>query len=129
MLGSRVRTAGALRFLAGRRTGKYEPAEAALAHAAYRQPREFERTVEVDAHRLAPDLRILLPHEPLVGGADAVVHDQYVNRPQSSLGLGNGQGAALGRAEVGRDVFEANGRQFRRAARHDHHPRSRCRQQ
>jgi hypothetical protein len=111
------------------RTGEYEPAEAALAHTAYRQPRELERTVEVDAYRLVPYLGILLPHEPLVGRADAVVHDQQPNRPQSSLGLGNGQGAALGRAEVGRDVFEANGRQFRRTARHDHHARSGCRQQ
>src|SRR6266852_5545089 len=50
--------------------------EAVLAHAAYRQPREFERTVEVDAHRLAPDLGILLPQELLVGRADAVVHDE-----------------------------------------------------
>src|SRR5256886_12613401 len=47
----------------------------------------------------------------LVGRADTVVHDQHVNRPQSSLGLGDGQGAARGGAEVGRDVFEANGRQ------------------
>jgi len=76
-----VRAAGAFRFLAGGRTGKDQPAEAALAHAAYRQPRELERTVEVDAHRLAPDLGILLPHQPLVGRADAVVHDQHVNRP------------------------------------------------
>jgi hypothetical protein len=129
MLGSGVRAAGAFGFFAGGRTGEYEPAEAALAHAAYRQPRELERSVEVDAHRFAPDLGILLPHEALVGRADAVVHDQYVNRSQSSLGLGHGQGAARGGAEVGRDVFEANGRQFRRAAGHDHHARSRCREQ
>jgi hypothetical protein len=107
MLGGGVRAAGAFRLLAGGRTGEYEPAEAALAHAAYRQSRELERTVEVDAHRLAPDLGILLPDEPLVGRADAVVHDQHVDRSQSPLGLGNGQGAALGGAEVGRDVFEA----------------------
>src|SRR2546430_5905741 len=50
----------------------------------------------------------------LVGRADTVVHDQHVNRPQSSLGLGDGQGAALGGAEVGREVFEANGRQLDR---------------
>ncbi len=128
MLGGGVRAAGAFRFLAGGRTGEYQPAEAALAHAAHRQPREFERTVEVDAHRLAPHLGILLPHEPLVGRADAVVHDQHVNRPQSSLGLGDCQSAALGGAEVGCDVFKANGRQFRRAAGHGHHARSRCRE-
>src|ERR1700722_2992773 len=66
MLGSGVRAAGAFRFLAGGRAGKYEPAEAALAHAAYGQARELERSVEIDAHRLAPHFRILLPHEPLV---------------------------------------------------------------
>src|SRR2546430_4156389 len=57
----------------------------------------------------------------LVGRADTVVHDQHVNRPQSSLGLGDGQGAARGGAEVGRDVFEANGRQCRRVARSEEH--------
>src|SRR3954467_471364 len=108
MLGSRICAAGAFRFLASGRTREYQPAKAALAHAAYGQPREFERTVEVDAHRLAPDLGILLPHEPLVGRADARVHDEHVNRPQSALSLGNGLGAALGGAEVSRDVFEAN---------------------
>src|SRR5882724_13222062 len=113
MLGRGVRAAGAFRFLAGGRTGEYEPTEAALAHAAYREPGELERTVEVDSHRLAPDLGILLPHEPLVGRADTMVHNEHVNRPQSALGLGNGLGAAPGGAEVSRDVFEANGRQFR----------------
>ena len=109
MLRRGVGAAGAFRFLAGGRTGEYQPAEAALAHAAHRQSRELERAVEVDAHRLAPDLGILLPHEPLVGRADAVVHDQHVDGPQSSLGLGNGQGAALGGAEVGGDILETDG--------------------
>ena len=104
-------------------------AEAALAHAAHGQPRELERAVEVDAHGFAPDLGILLPHQPLVGRADAVVDDQQVDRPQPSLGLPNGQGAAFGGAEIGHDVLEPNGRQFRRAARDDHHARSRGRQQ
>jgi hypothetical protein len=67
MFGCGVRAAGAFRFLAGGRTGEYQAPEAALAHAAYGQPGELERTVEVDAHRLAPDLGILLPHELLVG--------------------------------------------------------------
>src|SRR5260221_14248675 len=109
MLGGGVRAAGAFRFLAGGRTGEYQPAEAALAHTAYRPACEFERSAEVDAHRLAPDLGILLPPQPLVGGADAVVHDQHVDRAQSSLGLGNGQSATRVGAEVGHNVFEAKG--------------------
>src|SRR5580700_10050743 len=121
MLGGGVRAAGALCFLAGRRTGKYQPPEAALAHAPDRQPRELERTVEVDAHRLVPDLRILLPHDPLVGRTDAVIHDQHFNRPESLLSLSYGQSAALGGTEIGHDVIEANGRKLRRAARHNHH--------
>src|ERR1700691_6721681 len=100
MLGSGVRAAGVLRFLPGGRTGKYQPPEAALAHAPYRQPRELERTVEVDAHRLAPDLRILLPHQPLVGRADAVVHDQHFNRPEPPLRLTDSLRATLGGAEI-----------------------------
>jgi hypothetical protein len=64
-----------------------------------------------------------------MGGANAVVHNQHVNGPESTLGLGNGQGAALGGAEVGRDVFEANSCKFGRVARHDHYARARRRQQ
>src|SRR4029077_12750156 len=109
MLGSRVCAAGALCFLASGRTREYEPAEAALAHAAYCQPREFERTVEVDAHRLAAARGILPPPEPLVGRADAVVHDEHVNRPQSALRLGDCPGAALGGAEVCCVRFKAHG--------------------
>src|ERR1700722_1192973 len=129
MLGGGVRASRAFRFLAGGGTGENGAAESALANAASRQPREPERSVEVDAYRLAPDLGILLPHEPLVSRADAVVYDQHVNRPQPPRRLGHGQGAALGAAEVRRDVVQANGRELGRAARHDHHARPRCGQQ
>src|SRR3981189_1164191 len=47
------------------------PPKPALPQAPCRQPRELERTVEVDAHRLAPHLGVLLPHKPLVRRADA----------------------------------------------------------
>ncbi|HEV8017368.1 MAG TPA: hypothetical protein VGP32_02265 [Steroidobacteraceae bacterium] len=113
-------------LLAGGRTGEDEPAEAAVAHATHCEPRELERAVEIDAHGLAPYVRILLPHEPLVSRADAVVHNQQVNSPKPSLGLGDGQRTTLCRAEIGHDVFEADSRQFRRGARHDHDARARC---
>src|SRR5581483_6012852 len=103
MLRGGVGTAGALGFFAGSGTGKDHAAEAALTHAAYRQPRELERPVKIDAHRLAPDLWILLPYELLMSGADTVVDDQHIDRPQAPLGLGHRHGAARSGAEIGGD--------------------------
>ena len=129
MLGCRVGAAAALGFLPGGRTGENQPSEAALAHAAHGEARQLERAIEVDAHRLTPDRRILLPHQPLVRRADAVVHDQQLERTETPFGLGNGQCAALGGAEVGHYVLEADRRQLRLAARRDHHARPCSRQQ
>src|ERR1700722_14897011 len=128
MLGSGVGTAGALRLLAGGRAGKYQSPEPTFTHAADREACELKRTVEVDTHRLAPDLRILLPHETLVGRTDAVIHDQHFNRTQSPLALGAGQAAAFGSTQIGYYVVEANSLKLGRAAGHRHHARSRHRQ-
>src|SRR5262245_39999717 len=76
VLGSGIGTAATLACLTGCRAGEYQPSEAALTHAPDGETRELERTVEIDAHRFAPHLRILLPHEPLVSRTDAMIHHQ-----------------------------------------------------
>ena len=89
-----------------RRAGVDQAPVASFDHAPQHQPREVEGSVEVDLHRLAPDLRILLPDHPLVGGADTVIADEDVDRSQAALGFRNGKRATLGRAEICDRVLE-----------------------
>ena len=99
-------------------TARASPISPALeaAHTADCQTRELEWSVEIYAHRLAPDLGLLLPYQLLMSRTDAVVDHQHIDRAQPSLRLRNGMGAALLGAEIRCYVFEADRREFRRGA-------------
>src|SRR5580704_803673 len=116
MFGGGVGRTGPLRLLPCGRTRENQPTEAPLAHATDRKPRKLEWPIEVDPHRLAPHLWILLPHEALMSRADTVVDDENVDRAQAVLGFGDGVSASGVRAEIRGDVFEPDALEFRRGA-------------
>ena len=89
--------------------------ENVISNAERRALRNGESTVVPrvgDIYSAMPAItgKLELEYEGELRGADTVVRDQQVDRPQPALGLGNCLSAALGSAEVSRNVFKADGR-------------------
>jgi hypothetical protein len=81
----------------------------------------MEWAIEIDPHRLAPDVWFLFPDDPLVRRADAVVANKDLNRTQSLLGLRNRVRAALRTSEICHRILEPDIFQILPASGNAHH--------
>ena len=84
----------------------------------------MKRPRQVDGDRFVPEVRILLPNDPLERGTDAVVADENVEGAEPLLGFPNRLRAALGRSQVGDNEVQTRCRQRFLAARGAHDPRT-----
>ena len=73
-----------------RRTGVYNTPVSLLDHSADDQPREVKWSVEIDAYRLVPQIRVLLPDNAFMRRTYAVVANENFDRSQSLLCQSNG---------------------------------------
>jgi hypothetical protein len=81
----------------------------------------MERTVQIDPHRLTPNVCWLFPDDPLVRRTDTVVAYKNLNRPQSSLSLRNRVRTAVWTAEICHRIIESDICQILLASGDAHH--------
>ncbi len=105
-------------------TGENDAPVASLDHRPQGKPGQMERAIEIDAHRLGPDLGWLFPDSPLCGRTDAVIADEDIDRPQPTRRLLDRLRTALRRAQVGDRIVEPGLREFTLAPRGAHDPRT-----
>jgi hypothetical protein len=81
----------------------------------------MEWTIEIDPHRLTPNVRGLFPDDPLMRGADTVVADEDLNRSQSLLSIRNRVRTALWAYEICNRILEPDICQILLASGDAHH--------
>ncbi len=81
----------------------------------------MEWTIEIDPHRLTPNVGLLFPDDPLVGRADTVVAYEDFNRPESLLSLRDRVRTAPWSSEIGDRILEPDSRQILLASGDAHH--------